>query len=135
MDKDALKTKIADMLKDDREGTPPFNEVLQELRALAEAVEESLAPKAKALEVRVEAGHRVNLGQQYSFVVHVPKAGLQDVLLRAYVPKDGFPVTLDLFDDERRKCSTIEELEMTILNFLGHPDVKQRLLEVKDLAA
>ena len=133
MNDEELRTAIAGMLKDDRVGSSPFNEAVQKLRSLAAALEASLVPSA--IEVRVEAGHRVNLGQQYSFVVRVPKAGIRDVLLRAYVPTDGFPVTLDLFDDDHPKCMDIDQLEATILRFLGHADVKQRLLEVKDIAA
>jgi hypothetical protein len=133
MDNEALRTKIKGLLRDDREATAAFKEVLRELRALASAIEDSLVPDK--ITVRVEAGHRVNLGQQYSFVMRVPGADLQDVLLRAYVPGEGFPVTLDLFSDERPKCSSIEALEATILEFLANPDVKQRLLEAKDLAA
>jgi len=133
MNDEELKNTIAGMLKDDRGGSSPFREAVQKLRALAAAIEASLVPNA--IEVRIETGHRVNLGQQYSFVVRVPKAGIQDVLLRAYVPTDGFPVTFDLFDDEHPKCSNLEQIEVTILRFLAHADVKQRLLEVKDLAA
>ncbi len=133
MNDDELKTKIADMLKDDRVNSASYQEVVKKLRVLATAVEASLSPGA--VEVRLEAGHRVNLGQQYSMVVRVPKEGLRDVLLRAYVPSDGFPVTLDLFEDDHPKCLTLAELENTILTFLGHRDVRQRLLEVKDVAA
>jgi hypothetical protein len=119
-------------MKDDREGaSKPFVEAVQKLRFLAKAIEDSLVPGS--IRVLVESGHRVNLGQQYSFVVDVPQAGLRDVLLRAYVPPDGYPVTLDLFEDERPVCGSLTELETAILRFLGNRDVKQRLLEVKDL--
>ncbi|MFO0592498.1 MAG: hypothetical protein U0441_33450 [Polyangiaceae bacterium] len=133
MTDEELKNTIAGMLKDDRAGASAFHDAVRKLRAIATALEASLAPDV--IDVRVEAGHRVNLGQQYSLVVCVPKAGLRDVLLRAYVPTEGFPVTLDLFDDEHPKCASLDELEATILHFLSHADVKQRLLEVKDVAA
>ena len=81
MNDEELKTAIADVLKDDRDGASPYQEVVQKLRALAGAIEASLGPGD--IEVRVEAGHRVHLGQQYSFVVRVPKAGLREVDARA----------------------------------------------------
>jgi hypothetical protein len=129
-----LNKKIADVLKDVRgEAASAYDQVLRKLRDLAAAVEASLAPGS--VQVRIEPGHRVNLGQQYRFVFLVPSVQYRDVLFRAYVPTEGFPVTLDLFDDKHPKCDTLDALETEIINFLGHPDVKQRLLSLKDVAA
>jgi hypothetical protein len=33
-------------------------------------------------------------------VIKIPTQGFSDFLFRAHVPADGFPVTLDLFDNE-----------------------------------
>jgi hypothetical protein len=136
MNDDALKKTVAELLKDDRgEAALPYQQVKHKLLTLAEAIRASIEPREDAVEVRLEAGHRVNLGQQFSFVVYVPLAKLRDVLFRAYVPVDGFPVTLDLFDDQHPHCDDLDALEKAILGFLAHPDVKLRLLEVRDLAA
>ncbi len=129
-----LNKKIADVLKDERGEAPSaYDQVVSKLRDLAAAVEASLAPGS--IHVRIEPGHRVNLGEQYRFVFLVPKVEFRDVLFRAYVPADGFPVTLDLLDDKHPKCDTLDVLETEIINFLGHRDVKQRLLSLKDVAA
>jgi hypothetical protein len=129
-----LNKKIADVLKDEREEAPSaYDQVLRKLRDLAKAVEVSLAPGA--IHVRIEPGHRVNLGQQYRFVFLVPSVEYRDVLFRAYIPTDGFPVTLDLFDDKHPTCDTLDALETEVIHFLGHRDVKQRLLSLKDVAA
>jgi hypothetical protein len=129
-----LNKKIADVLKDERGEAPSaYDQVVRKLRDLAAAVEASLVPGS--IHVRIEPGHRVNLGQQYRFVFLVPSVELRDVLFRAYVPAEGFPVTLDLFDDKHPKCDTLEVLEAEIIDFLGHRDVKQRLLSLKDVAA
>lgn len=128
-----LRTKVASVLKDEREVSRAYHDVLHELQAMAEAIEASLQPDA--IEVRIEPGHRVNLGQQFLLVVRVPKADLRDVLLRAYVPADGFPVSLDLFDGQQPRCENLDDLETEILGFLRHPDVKHRLLALKDIAA
>ncbi|KYG03629.1 hypothetical protein BE21_50715 [Sorangium cellulosum] len=134
MTDEELKTKVASVLSDERPASSKaYSEVLHKLRALAAAIEESLKPDA--IEVRIEPGYRVNLGQQYTFVVRVPKAGLRDVLLRAYVPVDGFPVGLDLFDGQQRRCTNLDEIETEIIGFLAQPDVKHRLLALKDIAA
>jgi hypothetical protein len=54
------------------------------------------------------------------------------------VPSDGFPVSLDHFDDKHPKCDSLEALEALeaeVIKFLGDKDVKQRLLSLKDVAA
>ncbi len=128
-----LNKKVAAVLKDERATVPTdYDRVLRKLRDLAVAIEASLKPGT--IEVRVEPGYRVNLGQQYRFVFRIPKVDYRDVLLRAYVPTGGLPVSLDLFDDKHPECRTVEELEAALIAFLRHPDVKQRLLELKDIA-
>lgn len=128
-----LRTKVASVLKDERVVSPAYHDVLRELRAMAAAIEESLMPDT--IEVRIEPGHRANLGQQFLLVVRVPKADLRTVLLRVYVPAEGFPVSLDLFDGQQPQCENLDALETEILGFLRHPDVKHRLLALKDIAA
>lgn len=131
-----LNEKIAEVLKDVREEeASAYDQALRKLRDLAAAVEASLSPGPGSIEVRIEPGHRVNLGQQYRFVFLVPRVQFRDVLFRAYIPGEGFPVTLDLFDDKHPKCDTLEALETEIIDFLKHRDVKQRLLSLKDMAA
>lgn len=134
MDKDELKKKVAELLKEEAgDGLDRFRLAVGKLRELAEAVEASFP--ADTVRVHVEAGHRVNYGQQYNFVVDVAKMKLRDVLFRAYVPPDGFPVTLDLFDTERPECANEGELEAKVLEFLAHRDVRTRLLEIREIAA
>ncbi len=116
MDKDELKKKVAELLKEEAgDDLDPFRQAVGKLRELAEAVEASFPQDA--VRVHVEAGHRVNYGQQYNFVVYVDKVKLRDVLFRAYVPPDGFPVTLDFFDIERPECHDVGELENKVLDF------------------
>jgi hypothetical protein len=129
-----LNKKVAAVLKDERGASPTaYDDVLRKLRSLAAAITASLAPSA--IEARVEQGYDVNLGQQYNVVIRVPKTGFRHVLFRAYLPVAGFPVSLDLFEDKHPRCERLEDLEAEILEFLGHPDVKQRLLALKDEAA
>jgi hypothetical protein len=129
-----LNKKVAAVLEDERETAPSaHDQVVSKLQDLAAAIEASLVPGT--IQVRIEPGYRVNLGQQYSFVFRIEKSSFRDVLLRAYVPVDGFPVTLDLFDETHPECSTLDALEAEILAFLGHRDVKQRLRSLKTIAA
>jgi hypothetical protein len=131
-----LNKKIAAVLRDEQGAVPDdYDRVVNKLQDLAAGIEASLTSGSATIEVRIEPGYRVNLGQQYSLVLRVPKTGFRDVLLRAYVPVDGFPVSLDLFDDNHPRCDTLEALENEILGFLGHKDVKLRLRSLKRMAA
>jgi len=77
----------------------------------------------------------VSQGQQFKITVRVPKDHYQDVLFRAYVPFDGYPVTLDLSDDEDHECHDLASLEAEIISFLQRAGIKQRLRGIKRLAA
>lgn len=111
---------------------PDYNEVVQKLREIASSMTTALSP---AISVQAEPGHRVNLGDQYNFalLVKVPYP-YRDVLFRAYVPAAGFPVTLDLFEDDKPECHSLDEIVQSVSKFLGHPDVKRRLRALQDLA-
>lgn len=75
----------------------------------------------------LEIGHRVNLGQQYKFVVSVDSSRFKDTFFRFYVPFDGFPTTLQLFEGESKECNSVDEVRNAVLEFLGRPPIKQRL--------
>jgi hypothetical protein len=112
---------------------PDYNEVVKKLREIADSMTKALSP---AISVQAEPGHRVNLGDQYNFALLVRDPyPYRDVLFRAYVPADGFPVTLDLFEDQKPECRSLDELVDNVTKFLGHADVKRRLTALRDLAA
>ncbi len=108
------------------------------LDILREAASGLMRRLGSNVQVRIEPGFSVNIGQQYNMVIRVPtkdQPGYTGNLFRAYIPSDGYPVTLDLFGDRGTVCNSGAELTSAILTFLKHADVVQRLRALKDLAA
>jgi hypothetical protein len=131
----SLEERISDTLKEEPGAPTPYDEAVTTLEKAAGGIQRSLSPEAEAVQVRLEPSYRVNLGDQYRMVIRIPAQGFNDVLFRAYVPEQGFPVTLDLFDDDAPSCPDVAALEQEIVKFLEHKDVKRRLLALKKLAA
>ncbi len=125
------KDKVKEILK--RPVAPPGHEqALQKLREIAAGIQESLG---EPFVVRLEPGYRVNLGQQFKLAIRLKDPEFSDFLFRAYVPPDGFPVTLDLFGDEHPACADVAGLEAKLLEFLGKDEVVQRIDALRDLVA
>ena len=111
------------------------DESLEILRESARGLARRLGTPAQ---VRVEPGFSVNMGQQYNIIIRIPMAdqpGYTGTLFRAYIPVDGYPVTLDLFGEQGTVCNNSAELTKAILEFLKLANVQQRLKALKDLAA
>jgi hypothetical protein len=104
---------------------PAFREAVQSLREAAAAIQD--AGIVSDAEVRVEPGHLVNLGQQFNMVLTIPSRNFRDVLFRAYVPMDGYPVNLDFFGETPVPCPDQARLESEIVRFLSDRNVNARL--------
>ena len=124
MDINTFKKKIKEKLKE-----APEQSKFMETRKIFEGVASAIAElyQEKKLKIIVELGHSTNLGQQLNMVALIDAVRYRDVLFRAYVPMDGFPVSLDFFGDEIIACQDENELERQILNFLQNIDVAQRI--------
>jgi hypothetical protein len=100
-------------------------------------VQSSLAKGPKAhiagLTVNVERGHVVNMGVEHRVVINAPEAGISDVLLRAYLPVDGLPVTLDTLGDEDQECKSHEELVQALVAIPRHPAIAARLRIIRQV--
>jgi len=115
------------------------DEALQLLHDLANAIRRKRFQGQKSVQVAVLPGCAVNGGQQYKIAVHLPSGAAADpsytcVLFRAYLPFEGYPVTVDMFGEEERSCADKATLEATLKEILRHPDFKQRLTSL-DLMA
>jgi len=74
-----------------------YYSVVQELTIFAHKLESELL--TSLTRVAVEPGYTVRMGQQFKVIVTMPN-GFRDVLLRAYVPDDGYPVVLSFLGQE-----------------------------------
>ena len=129
MDIDAFKNEIKKSLKDVKKN-PDFQKAGEIIEEAAKAIEELY--KDSKMNVDVELGFKTNLGQQMNVVVYIDPIKFRDVLFRAYIPIDGFPVSLDLFGEELQTCKDDEELQGEIIKFIKREDVSSRLLNLSE---
>jgi len=102
-----------------------YDNALEKLESVAQGIQEVLGDP---FVVRLEPGYRVDKGQQYKLAIRLDSPPFSDFLFRAYVPLDGFPVTLDLFGDKHPECADADALERELVQFLRE-DAVQRQIE------
>ena len=120
-----LKDRLAKELADIGEESDDFSSarnVVEETRAAI-----SRAVANDSLEVGYEVGRNVDHGLQHNVFVRTKDGRFKDLVYRAYIPMDGFPVRLDLLQEELVTCDTMQELEDAIAAFFQTPGLKTRL--------
>jgi hypothetical protein len=75
----------------------------------------------------LEPGFASNLGKEWRLSIVDPTTRYEWALLRAHVPADGFPVTLDLFADEPAVAGTEAELEQILVRYLSDSTLRDNL--------
>jgi hypothetical protein len=81
--------------------------------------------------VTVELGHLVNQGQEYRVVVRASKINLVDILLRAFIPMDGFPVILDMFSAGEASSASEDELVSALVEVSQQTALRERLANIR----
>ena len=66
---------------------------------------------------RLVPGFATNLGQEWRVVMRAAGGGPEQVLLRAYIAPRGFPVQLDLYDEDLVECVDEDHLHQALLEF------------------
>ena len=96
-----------------------YDEVMVVLARFGEAIEAFTKNKVACEPL---PGHVTNLGQEYRITL-VPQGGpaREYLLLRAHVPAAGYPVHLDLYDDDLVTCDDRDALNNALTEFLGRP--------------
>lgn len=114
---------------------PEFRKAYNALENVARGIRDTLRSPGSQhnLDVELEPGYITNLGQQFRLRLSIPTRKWQDTLLRAYIPTDGFPVRLDLGEEEPVTCADQGEIERAVLGFLTRPEIDGRLTIVRDL--
>jgi len=73
-------------------------------------------------------GFTVDIGQEWRIVLSpAAKPSFSWILLRAYLPPDGFPVTLNVYDDEMTECKKSTELQKALTEYLQNPNVQESI--------
>ncbi len=112
---------------------PGFREAYDTLRGIADGIRKTLsAGKKKGVVVDLEPGYATNLGQQFRVRLRVPARGWDQNLFRAYIPPDGFPISLDLDGEQPVTCPDAASLEQAVLDFLRKPEIDGRLTVLRE---
>jgi hypothetical protein len=112
---------------------PKSRQAYEALRNIADGIQVTLSKgRAGKLKVGLEPGYVTNLGQQLRLRLSIPARKWEETLLRAYIPPDGFPVNLDLGEEEPVPCRNTAELEEAVLKFLKKPEIDSRLTIVRE---
>jgi len=110
-----------------------YHKVLQELELFATKLNSEVL-SGPNLKVLVEPGFKVNAGQQFKVVIVVKTQGFRDVLLRAYVPDDGYPVVLSFVGEEEAAADEQMLLEHLYETIPNNTDIQSRLRALRALS-
>ncbi len=101
---------------------------LKVLRSFCEAIESHTANKVQC---KLERGYVSNLGQEWRVII-APVLAAPTILLRAHVSAGGFPVFLDLFEEEPVRCDTEKNLRENLLRFLSQGTTRETIAVLGD---
>lgn len=79
-----------------------------------------------------ERGFATSFGQEWRVTLKPSADGYQQVLFRAYVPLDGYPVQLDLYAEEMKNCSNKSALQKELNIFLQQRAVQETIDYLSD---
>ena len=85
-------------------------------RVLEEFCEGVVESTDNQVRCRLVPGFSVNLGQEWRVVVQAAE-GPEQILLRAYIDPRGFPVHLDVYDEELVESGDEGQLRTALLQF------------------
>lgn len=80
------------------------------------------------LECWLMPGFTVNLGQEWRVMLKPKSRDYEQILLRAYIPLDGFPTSLDLYGEVLTTCKNEAYLRKNLANFLKTRTVLETIL-------
>jgi hypothetical protein len=95
--------------------------------------------KKDAVKVVLIPGMLSSLGQEFKMQFQVSSSARrfsQDyTLMRAWVPSNGYDVTLDLYDTSLTKCSNREQLQLALVEFVKSLNKDGQLSDLAQVAA
>lgn len=74
------------------------------------------------------SGFSVNLGQEWKIMLKPRSRDYEQTLLRAYVPLEGFPTSLDLYGENIVTCRSEAVLRQKLADFLKIKTVVETIL-------
>jgi hypothetical protein len=74
-----------------------------------------------------EPGFATSFGQEWRVTIKPAARAYQQILFRAYVPLNGYPVQIDLYAGEMTKCANEAALRKVLNNFLKQRTVQETI--------
>lgn len=105
--------------------------VRADLGKVVQVLDEFCAGVGKGWNERVRCwrtrGFLTNLGQEWRVMMASAAGGPEHVMLRAHVAPGGFPVRLDLYEEELVECADEAALREALKRFLQDPTTRSNL--------
>jgi hypothetical protein len=111
----------------------PADKATDKLQSVCRSLAERLFGGRKSGSVVLEPGFTTNMGLEQKVVVEVSARSFRDVLFRAYVPVDGYPVEVDFYGENPVRCTSESDLDKAVGQFIKRPEVLARLKQYMSL--
>ncbi len=72
-------------------------------------------------------GFTTGLGQEYRATAHSQSKNIDHILFRAYVPIDGVPLNFDFYEDEMKRCGSVDEVRSALEGFAQRDATRETL--------
>ena len=79
---------------------------------------QAIPPAIRRVECVLEPGMLVNIGQEWRVKLRATQRSYEQILLRAYVSVKGYPVMLDLYEEDMIECKSKAILRRRLKEFL-----------------
>ena len=73
------------------------------------------------IECFLERGYLVNMGQEWRVKIRATRRSYEQILLRAYISSSGYPIMIDLYEEDMIECKTPLSLRKRLKEFLQQP--------------
>jgi hypothetical protein len=101
---------------------PPLPDLRAPAIALLREMADAITQFQQGVKCDVVPGFKTNMGQEYRVVISSSATGYEHTLLRAYLPLNGFPAKLDLYDFSMIDVADAPQLEAVLKDFLQKPE-------------
>lgn len=82
-----------------------------------------------------EPGFATNFGQEWRVTIKPVTGTYQQVLFRAYIPLDAYPVEIDLYGGDMTTCANESTLRKALNRFLGLQTVRETIEYLSSVAS
>lgn len=113
-----------------------YEESYRALKLLASSIQQWFGKPKRAprVDVFIEPGCQIDVGQQFNLVLQIPEKYIRDTLFRVYLSPEG-EVRFDFCGEDYVTCDSVEQMQKAVEAFLSEPEVRSRMRVYKDLVS